>query len=140
MLLLDLLGAAAASGSIIFSTRARIGPRSPWSARRTAYGSPIGRKLTSRPNLFESLDFPVANRKMEAFFAEFPLRSKPSPPHQHAGAELIYVTKGQLGVNIDGEDVVLDEGDAVYFDSGAPRFYRREGRSTCSAIVVVSPK
>jgi len=89
--------------------------------------------------LFESLDFPVTNRKMEAFLAEFPAQSKPSEPHQHEGVELIYVIKGQLVVNLDGQDVALDRGDAMYFDSGAPHSYQRQGRSSSSAIVVVSP-
>lgn len=102
-------------------------------------------RLPDRPNerppsyLFESLDFPVTDRKMEAFYAEFPVTSKPSEPHQHDGVEFIYVVKGRLAVNIDGDDVVLDEGDAMYFDSSAPHNYRREGRSACAAIVVVSP-
>jgi quercetin dioxygenase-like cupin family protein len=48
------------------------------------------------------------------------------------------VLKGRLAVNIDGEDTVLDEGDALYFDSGAPHSYRRQGRSPCAVIVVVS--
>jgi quercetin dioxygenase-like cupin family protein len=82
----------------------------------------------------------VANRKIEAFFVEFPLRSQPSPPHRHEGTELIYVIKGRLAVNIDGKDITLDEGDALCFDSGTPHFYRREGRAACAAIVVVSPK
>jgi len=89
--------------------------------------------------LFESLDFPVTDRKMEAFFAEFPIQSKPSEPHRHQGAELIYVIKGQLVINVDGEDVTLDAGDAMYFDPSAPHSYRRGGRSSCSAIVVVTP-
>ena len=73
-------------------------------------------RLPDRPGeappsyLFESLDFPVTDRKMEAFFAEFPMQSKPSAPHQHDGAELIYVIKGQLVVNIDGEEFVLEDG------------------------------
>jgi transcriptional regulator with XRE-family HTH domain len=102
-------------------------------------------RLPNRPDeappsyLFESLDFPVTDRKMEAFFAEFPVQSKPSEPHRHDGAELIYVIKGQLGINVDGEDVTLDAGDAMYFDPSAPHSYRREGRSSCSAVVVVVP-
>ena len=102
-------------------------------------------RLPDRPDdaapsyFFESLDFPVTDRKMEAFYAEFPMQSKPSEPHQHGGAELIYVIKGKLAVNVDGDDVVLEEGDAMYFDSGAPHSYRREGRSACAAIVVVAP-
>ena len=103
-------------------------------------------RLPDRPDeappsyLFESLDFPVTDRKMESFYAEFPVQSKPSETHQHGGAELIYVIKGQLAVNVDGDDVVLDEGDAMYFDSGAAHSYRREGRSACTAIVVVTPQ
>jgi transcriptional regulator with XRE-family HTH domain len=89
---------------------------------------------------FESLDFPVTDRKMEAFLADFPVRSKPSEPHQHEGAELIYVINGKLVVNLDGQDVTLDAGDAMYFDSSAPHSYHREGRSSCAAIVVVCPK
>jgi quercetin dioxygenase-like cupin family protein len=70
---------------------------------------------------------------MEAFYAEFPMQSNPSEPHQHEGAEFIYVIKGQLAVNIDEENIVLEEGDAMYFASGAPHSYRREGRSACTA-------
>ncbi|MGF1611222.1 MAG: helix-turn-helix domain-containing protein [Kiloniellales bacterium] len=87
---------------------------------------------------FESLDFPVTDRKMEAYHAEFPAQSEPSEPHQHDGEELIYVLKGQLVVNVDGEDFALDEGDAMHFDSSAPHSYRRRRQSACSAIVVVS--
>jgi transcriptional regulator with XRE-family HTH domain len=90
--------------------------------------------------LFESLNFAVTDRKIEAFYAEFPVQSKPSAPHRHAGAELIYVIKGQLGVDVDGDDVVLLEGDAIHFDSSAPHSYRREGRTACTAIVGIAPK
>ncbi len=87
---------------------------------------------------FESLDFPATDRKMEAFFAEFPPKSKPSEPHHHDGAEFIFVLDGQLNVNIGGDDTTLDAGDAVYFDSSVPHSYCCPGSSPCSAIVVVA--
>jgi quercetin dioxygenase-like cupin family protein len=101
-------------------------------------------RLPDRPGpepayFFESLDFPVTDRKMEAYYAEFPKQSKPSEPHMHDGAELIYVIKGQLIVTVDGNDTLLDEGDAMYFDSGVPHAYQQQGRSSAAAIVVVSP-
>jgi transcriptional regulator with XRE-family HTH domain len=102
-------------------------------------------RLPDRPGaappayLFESLDFPVTDRKMEAYYAEFPANAGPSAPHRHDGAEFIYVLKGRLAVNVDGEDSVLDEGDAMTFDSSAPHSYCRQGRSACAAIVVVVP-
>ncbi len=87
---------------------------------------------------FESLDFPVSDRKMEGYFAEFPARAAPSKPHRHGGAELVYVLKGRLRVDVDGEEKRLDPGDALYFDSSVPHSYAPRGRSGCSAIVVVT--
>ena len=89
--------------------------------------------------MFESLDFPFTDRGMDAYYAEFPAQSEPSEPHRHSGAEFIYVLKGRLVVDIAGREYELDDGDAMYFDSGAPHGYGRRGRSSCSAIVVVSP-
>jgi transcriptional regulator with XRE-family HTH domain len=89
--------------------------------------------------IFESLDYPATDRKMEAFLAEFPVRANASEPHQHDGAEFIYVLGGRLVVDIGGAETELDQGDAVYFDSSVPHSYRCKGRSSSSAIVVVSP-
>lgn len=94
---------------------------------------------TAPAYFFESLDYPVTDRKLQAFHVEFPEPSRASEPHRHAGAELIYVLEGRLVVNVDGEDTALDEGDAVYFDPEAPHSYRREGPAPCAAIVVVAP-
>jgi transcriptional regulator with XRE-family HTH domain len=89
--------------------------------------------------LFESLDYPVADRRMEAFYAEFPADAPPSEAHQHGSAEFIYVLGGRLAVDVDGEETVLEPGDAIYFDSSAPHRYRREGEETCTALVVTAP-
>ena len=72
-------------------------------------------RLPNRPGdkppsyFFESLDFPVTDRKMEAFLAEFPVGSKPSEPHLHDGAELIFVLNGRLAVDVDGQESMLDD-------------------------------
>ena len=87
---------------------------------------------------FESLDFPVTDRKMSAYYADFPEQSKSSEPHSHDGVELIYVLEGKLVVDIDGEDIVLDADDAIYFDSHVPHSYHKQGKSRCAAIVVVA--
>jgi transcriptional regulator with XRE-family HTH domain len=101
-------------------------------------------RLPDRPGeepayFFESLDFPVTDRKMQAFYAEFPVRATFSTPHRHDGAELIFVLKGQLAVEVEGEATTLDAGDAMYLDSAVPHRYRGQGRSICTALVVVAP-
>lgn len=109
--------------------------------RKTERVSLPNRPGKTRPSyFFESLDFPVTDRKMEAYYAEFPQGSEPSEPHSHAGAELIYVIKGTLAVDVDGEEISLGAGDASYFDSEAPHSYRGAGDAPCAAIVVVTPQ
>jgi quercetin dioxygenase-like cupin family protein len=75
---------------------------------------------------------------MEAYYTEFEPHSGATEPHKHPGAEIIYVIGGQLAVNVDGEDTLLAEGDSMYFDCAYPHSYRRQGKRTCSAIVVVT--
>lgn len=87
---------------------------------------------------FESLNFAVKDKKLDGYLAEFSMKSAPSEPHSHDGVELVYVLKGQLAIEIAGEEQILDEGDAVYFDGRAPHSYRRSGKSACSAIIVTA--
>jgi transcriptional regulator with XRE-family HTH domain len=89
---------------------------------------------------FESLNFGVSDRKVDIYYAVFPEVAAPSEPHQHAGAEFIYVIEGQLVVTIEDEAVVLEAGDTIHFDSTAPHRYHveTEHHPTC-AIVVIQP-
>jgi transcriptional regulator with XRE-family HTH domain len=101
-------------------------------------------RLPDRPGeaepayFFESLDFPVNDRKLEGYHADFPAGTGPSEPHSHEGAELVYVLKGRLVITIDGEDHELGEFDAIYFESITPHSYRCAGRTGAEAIVVVT--
>ena len=87
---------------------------------------------------FESLDYPVSERKLDGYYVEIEAGEEPSEPHEHPGAEIIYVLRGALVVNLDGEDFTLGEGDSMYFDCAHPHSYRRNGSSPCAAIVVVT--
>ena len=86
--------------------------------------------------LFESLNYPLAERRMEAFLAVFPDDGPTSEPHRHGVEELVYVIEGALGVIVEDEKTTLAEGDAMSFDSSVPHSYRREGTSACLALVV----
>jgi transcriptional regulator with XRE-family HTH domain len=87
---------------------------------------------------FESLDFPVSDRKLNGYYVEVEAEDEPSEPHEHPGAEIIYVLRGELVVNLEGEDFTLGEGDSMYFDCAHSHSYRRKGSSPCGAIVVVT--
>ena len=89
---------------------------------------------------FESLDFPVPNRVLHSFLAEFePITPQQCRPHEHAGIEFLYVLSGKLELRFSEQQHELGEGDAVYFDSSASHAYRRAGAKRTTALVVLLP-
>jgi transcriptional regulator with XRE-family HTH domain len=92
------------------------------------------------PYFFECLDYPATEKKLNAFLAEFqdvsPERNK---AHNHAGIEFVYLVNGTLDIKVGGEEISLDAGDSLYFDSAVPHSYRRSGKKTCEAVIVTLP-
>lgn len=88
---------------------------------------------------FESLDFKATERKLNAFYAEFePVAPERSRPHQHPGVELLYLISGRLELTIGSEQVLLEAGDAIYFDSAVRHSYRRASKNRCTGVIVTS--
>ena len=88
---------------------------------------------------FESLDFKANERKLNAYYAEFePISPDKTRVHQHLGVELIYLMSGKLELTIGSETHVLEEGDAVYFDSVVRHSYHRLGKGPCSGVVITA--
>jgi transcriptional regulator with XRE-family HTH domain len=89
---------------------------------------------------FESLDYKATERKLSAFWADFEaVTAEKAKPHQHNGVEFVYVICGELTIRIGTDDVVLGEGDAVYFDGSFPHTYRRTSKEPCQGLVVTTP-
>jgi transcriptional regulator with XRE-family HTH domain len=88
---------------------------------------------------FESLDFPALQRLLNSYYAEF-FEVAPSHlrPHEHPGAEFIYVLSGSLTIHIADEEHELDARDSIYFDSSVPHAYRKTGGKTCTAVIVTT--
>jgi transcriptional regulator with XRE-family HTH domain len=86
---------------------------------------------------FESLDYPVSNRALQSYFAEFePAEAEQVRLHEHPGIEFLYVLHGRLEVRTGEEQHELTEGDAIYFDSSVAHGYRRIGAKRTAALVV----
>lgn len=114
----------------------RSGPRVAVTRRGERMRLPIPGGSSPVSYLFESLDYPLPERRMQAFLAVFPEDGRPSEPHQHGTEELVYVIEGALRVIVEDEKTILAEGDAMSFDSSVPHSYQREGATTCLALVV----
>ncbi|HYP04842.1 MAG TPA: cupin domain-containing protein, partial [Bryobacteraceae bacterium] len=86
---------------------------------------------------FESLDFPVADRVLNSYFAEFEaVEAAAVRVHEHPGVEVVYVLGGVLELRTSDSAYELEQGDAVYFDSTVPHGYRRVGAGRTTALVV----
>jgi transcriptional regulator with XRE-family HTH domain len=86
---------------------------------------------------FESLDFPVANRALNSYLAEFEaVDADEARLHEHSGVELLYVVSGKVELRTQEGSHELAEGDSVYFDSSVPHGYRRIGVKRATALVV----
>ena len=100
---------------------------------------PSDPKSTHVPWHFESLDFPVNERKMSGYLAHFhPVPPDLLVPHYHQGVELLYLIEGRLEIKIGVETFQLAAGDSIYFDAMQKHTYRSRNKKACTAVVVTA--
>ena len=56
---------------------------------------------------------PPARPQSRPFLLKPPHKS--APRASHAGEEMLFVVSGQIVIKLDGEDIVMDKGDCLYF-------------------------
>jgi len=61
------------------------------------------------------------------------------PPHRKGAEEYVVVERGRLRAVLGGEEHLLDEGDALYFEADVPHRFDNAGEGACSYYLVVSP-
>lgn len=100
---------------------------------------PADPKSPHVPWHFESLDFKVNERKLNAYLAHFhPVQPDKVAAHYHPGVELLYLIAGKLEMTIGVETFQLSEGDSIYFDSLQKHSYRSLVKTDCTAMVVTT--
>lgn len=68
---------------------------------------------------YESLAWNFMHKKVEPFIVSvLPYQENTTPEfNAHPGQEFNFVLEGSLMVIVDGHEIVLNEGDSIYFDS-----------------------
>ncbi len=71
---------------------------------------------------YQSLTAGFSNNLAEVFIVT--VEPKPNDidyfKNIHAGQEFNMVLEGSMAININGKDIILEEGDSIYFDSSLP--------------------
>jgi transcriptional regulator with XRE-family HTH domain len=62
------------------------------------------------------------------------------PPHRRGVEEYVVVERGRLRVFVGGEDYLLEEGDALYFEADVSHRFDNAGTGECSYYLVVASR
>ncbi|HLN20563.1 MAG TPA: XRE family transcriptional regulator [Bacteroidales bacterium] len=99
-----------------------------------------GLKLERRTQYkYESLAYNFIHKKAEPFMVTI----DPGPEgaimefNSHPGQEFNYVIKGTMMTLIDGHEIILHEGDSIYFDSGYKHAMRALNNEQVKFLAVV---
>jgi transcriptional regulator with XRE-family HTH domain len=62
------------------------------------------------------------------------------PPHRRGVEEYVAVERGRLRAILGGEEYLLEEGDALYFEADVPHRFDNAGEGECSYYLVTDSK
>ncbi len=89
---------------------------------------------------YQSLAAGFARRKCNPFLVTVHPKPEDEPVYRnsHPGQEFNYVVRGRMMVEIGGKQLVLEEGDSIYFDSRQPHGMKAlDGEKVCFLNVIV---
>ena len=87
---------------------------------------------------YKSLVHRLPTQHMEPFLFTFPERLGEEVSFEHEGEEFVFVLSGQVRFFLDGEELILDPGDALYFDSTVPHRGEAVGGEAKALVVIHS--
>ena len=103
---------------------------------RSGHGVPIDRRLEYS---HQSLAANFAHKTAEPFLVTVEPATGQAPValNSHPGQEFNYVLNGTLRIVIGKHEVVLNEGDALYFDSSVPHGMKAVGDAPAQFLAVI---
>ena len=98
----------------------------------------ISKEGTRHGYTYETLSYRKKNKKMEPFLLTITERAQEETRYNHEGEEFLLILQGTAEILLDDENITLEEGDAIYFDSIARhRLLSKEGE-TVQVLAVVT--
>lgn len=113
------------------------GPRlHTYSLVRKGKGVGVDRR---KPYKYQSLAYNFANKKAEPFLVSVDPEPDEVPVHfnSHPGQEFNYVIEGVLKIVINGHELILNEGDSLYFDSTINHGMKAMGSNPAKFLAII---
>jgi transcriptional regulator with XRE-family HTH domain len=91
------------------------------------------------PYKYLSLAYNFVNKKAEPFSVSVDPAADDAPIHfsSHPGQEFNFVLEGTLMIYIDGHQLILNEGDSLYFDSGCSHGMKALGGKKAKFLAII---
>lgn len=88
---------------------------------------------------YQSLAYNFSHKKAEPFLVTVEPLPEDHPIHfnTHPGQEFNYVIEGTLKIVINGHELILSEGDSLFFDSGFEHGMKAMNNQTAKFIAVI---
>ncbi len=90
--------------------------------------------------VYKNLGSNFAHRKIEPLYVTVPVgENEEMIPNSHEGQEFDYILSGVMRIMIGKNDIVLNPGDSVYYDSRTPHAMKAEGNEPVHFLAMVIP-
>jgi cytidylate kinase len=86
---------------------------------------------------YKDLAYKMKNKIMQPLLVTLDPSDKPASMVSHGGEEFNLVTKGKVSVTIDGHELILEEGDSVYFNAALPHGQKCVGDEKARFVTVI---
>lgn len=101
---------------------------------------PIHTRQSDGGYTYEALAYTKNAKHMEPFLVEFEPKKREAVSFlSHPGEEFIFLFRGRLAFYYDQQEIILEPGDSLYFESEFPHGFRAlRGRKAQAVVVVFS--
>lgn len=88
---------------------------------------------------YQNLAYNFKHKKAETFLVTVEPESEESPVsyNSHPGQEFNYMLEGSMKVIIDGHEIILNQGDSLYFDASVNHGMKALGNQTAQFLAII---
>ncbi len=91
----------------------------------------------TRAYKYQSLAAGFKNRKADPFIVSVEPNDNPIYQNTHFGQEFNMVLEGRMMLSMNGKELILEEGDSIYFDSSLPHGMKALDGKTVKFLAVI---
>jgi transcriptional regulator with XRE-family HTH domain len=86
---------------------------------------------------YEPLAHKFPQRQMDPYILTLPVKPKRRGVFQHKGEEILMVLEGTMRFMYGDKELVVEEGDCIYFDASTPHFGIADGAKPVKCFMVI---